>query len=102
MIANRQLGRWGVLAAALLQLIAPPAWGQSKKAPTKKTATAPPPVVQPTASEGSTAFSLTTSVASDFLPSLVSILNATQAQRAWALSLGVLVQGRPNTPAATF
>jgi hypothetical protein len=53
MIASRPMVRWGVLAAALLQLIAAPAWGQSKKAATKKTTT--PPIVQPTASQGSTA-----------------------------------------------
>ncbi len=54
MITERRVVRWAILAAALLLAVAPQAWGQVKKAPTKKTTTAPP-VVQPTASEGSTA-----------------------------------------------
>lgn len=54
MIAKRQVVQWEVLAAALVLAVAPQAWGQVKKAPTKKTTTTPP-VVQPTASEGSTA-----------------------------------------------
>jgi hypothetical protein len=54
MIAKRQVVQRAVLAAALVLAAAPQAWGQVKKAPTKKTTTAPP-VVTPTASEGSTA-----------------------------------------------
>lgn len=54
MIAKPQVMRWEMLAAALMLAAAPQAWAQVKKAPTKKTTTAPP-VVQPTASEGSTA-----------------------------------------------
>jgi hypothetical protein len=48
------------------------------------------------------AISLTPGAAGDFLPTLVRALTATQAQRARALSLGVLLQGQPNTLAAIF
>lgn len=48
------------------------------------------------------AFSLVTSGAGDFLPSLVKLFSATQAQRARAFSLGVLVPGQPNTLAVIF
>lgn len=40
------------------------------------------------------AISLTTSAAGDVLPSLVNLLNATQAQRAKAVSLGAIVLGQ--------
>lgn len=40
------------------------------------------------------AISLTSGAAGDFLPSLVSVLNATQAQRAKAVSLGAVAQGQ--------
>ncbi|HEY7566225.1 MAG TPA: hypothetical protein VH762_01530, partial [Gemmatimonadaceae bacterium] len=48
------------------------------------------------------AISFTASAAGDFLPSLVRVLTATQAQRARAVSLGVLLQGQPNTAAVIF
>lgn len=48
------------------------------------------------------AISLTSSSAGDFLPALVQLFNATQAQRARAISLGVLMQGQPNTLAVIF
>ena len=54
MIAKRQAVHWALAAAALLLVVAPGARGQPKKSATKKTTTTAP-VVQPTASEGSTA-----------------------------------------------
>lgn len=54
MIAKRQVVQWAAMAATLVLAAAAPAWGQVKKAPTKTSTTAFP-VVQPTASEGSTA-----------------------------------------------
>ena len=50
------------------------------------------------------AFSLATGAAGNFLPALVSVLNATQAQSAGArsLSLGTVIQNRPNTLTMIF
>lgn len=55
MNAKPRVVRWELLAAALMLTAAPQAWGQVKKSPAKKTTKTPTPVVQPTASEGSTA-----------------------------------------------
>ena len=48
------------------------------------------------------AIAFTTSATGDILPSLVSAVNAMQPRAARALSLGTLVQGRPNTLAVIF
>ncbi len=51
---------------------------------------------------GRPVISFGTSAAGDFLPSLVSALNATQAQRAKAVSLGAIVQGQSTVLGLVF
>lgn len=51
---------------------------------------------------GRPALSLVKTSFGDFLPSLVTALNATQAQRATALSLGVIIQGQAPSLALVF
>jgi hypothetical protein len=46
--------------------------------------------------------SFVTGAAGDFLPALVSVLNVARPQAARAVSLGTLLQGRPNTLAVVF
>jgi hypothetical protein len=48
------------------------------------------------------AISFTTGTAGDYLPSLVSVLNATHTQKAGALSLGAITSGRAPTLALVF